>query len=89
MRLFLFQLLQVLIAFDQLINTLIGVFVCPFTKNTFWADETMSSVSHRLSLKGITWPKTFVNDLFFWQDDHCKDAFQSERERSQAHPETR
>lgn len=72
--------LQVLIALDQLINTLI------------WgmADETLSARAHRHALKGDRkWPEKLINALFFWQSNHCKEAYESEINRSQLPPEMR
>ncbi len=72
--------LQVLIALDQLINTLI------------WgmADETLSARAHRHALKGDRkWPEKVINTLFFWQPDHCRQAYESELERTQVPKEYR
>ena len=71
--------LQVLIALDQLINTLI------------WgmADETLSARAHRHALKDRKWPEKIINALFFWQPDHCRQAYESELERTQVPKESR
>ncbi|MGH1461229.1 MAG: hypothetical protein ACRBB6_04255 [Neptuniibacter sp.] len=89
MRLFLRQLLQILIAFDQLINTVIGLLILPFTHTVHWADETISSVCHRWSVQGYEHPKALVNDIFPWQEDHCKEAYESERNDRHLPPELR
>lgn len=71
---------QVLVAMDQLINTL------------FWgyADETISSRCYRHYLKGErVWAYKLVNAIFFWQDDHCKEAYESELTRAQLSPSMR
>lgn len=71
---------QVLVALDQLVNTF------------FWgyADETISSRSHRAYVSGKRkWTRNVINVLFFWQDDHCKEAYESEMNRSQLPPEMR
>lgn len=70
---------QVAVAIDQLINTLAGGF----------ADETISSRLHRRRLKGHAFAAKFVNLLFFWQDDHCREAYESELQRTQLPPEMR
>lgn len=65
---------QVLVAIDQLINTL------------FWgmADETLSARAWRHKLDGSrSWPAWIIDRLFFWQKDHCKWAYESEVERRQ------
>ena len=52
---------QILVAFDQLINTCIGGY----------ADETLSSRAWRHKLDGSrSWPSWFINKIFFWQDNH-------------------
>lgn len=74
------RLLQILIAFDQLCNA---------CTPGGWADETLSSRAHRLYELGNKWPKRFVNLLFFWQKDHCKEAYESEKLRFHLPPEFR
>lgn len=71
---------QVLIAIDQLANALAGG----------WADETLSSRAHRVARNGgPPWPEKVINALFFWQDDHCRASYESERLRMQAPPDLR
>lgn len=66
--------LQILIALDQLINTLIGGF----------ADETLSSRAYRHKKDGSrAWPAWIIDHLFFWQEEHCKASYESELERAQ------
>lgn len=74
--------LQVLIALDQFINTLIP--------NGF-ADETLSARAYRHACikKDRIWPMWIIDHLFFWQDEHCKAAYESEMERSQLPPSMR
>lgn len=76
---------QILIAFDQLLNTLV-----PFG----WADETFSARCYRENDDRIHW--LFLNRLidaifycltFKW--GHCKRAYLSEQERMQLPPEYR
>ena len=71
---------QVLVALDQLVNTLFGGY----------ADETISSRSHRAYVSGKRkWMRNLINALFFWQNDHCKEAYESEISRGQLPPEMR
>lgn len=76
-------MLQVLIAFDQLANTIIpGGF----------ADETLSSRAHRMRVKGQPvwgWTAKAIDTLFFWQKDHCASAYESERRRAHLPPSMR
>ena len=65
--------LQILIALDQLINTLIGGY----------ADETLSSRAHRRRLRGKGGVAWVIDHIFFWQDEHCKASYESELERAQ------
>lgn len=66
-----------LIAIDQLLNTLIYIrgegFGCP--------DETMSARAWRL--RGSSSTYKIINLLFFWQYNHCKEAWESEIYRRQ------
>ena len=71
--------LQVLIAIDQLFNTFIGGY----------ADETISSYAHRKRLKGKSWLARLIDALFFWQPNHCQQAFQSELDRAHLPPSVR
>jgi len=65
---------QILIAIDQLINSLLGG----------WADETLSSRAFRCH-----WPRTIrLLDAIFGKY-HCFESFVSERERLQMPPELR
>lgn len=70
---------QILVALDQLVNTLCGGY----------ADETLSSRMHRKALKGTKWPEKVIDKLFFWQQAHCEEAYESERKRTQLPPEFR
>lgn len=68
--------LHVLIAIDQLANAaLLGS-----------PDETLSSRAHRAWRDGKWFGAVFrplINLLFFWQDDHCAQAYESELQRKQ------
>lgn len=69
------SLKQIAIAIDQLLNALLGGM----------ADETLSARAHRT---GSAW-EPFIDALFFWQPDHCQDAYLSEKERKQLPSEYR
>lgn len=69
------SLKQVAIAIDQLLNTLLGGM----------SDETLSARAHRT---GSAW-EPVIDALFFWQADHCQDAYISEKERKQLPSEYR
>ena len=74
---------QVLIAFDQFLNAAI----C-----NGWADETMSSNAWRMEQEGRFWGKLMrpiIDTLFFFDDNHCQESFENERNRTQSPPETR
>jgi hypothetical protein len=77
--------LQLLIAFDQLVTALLGG----------WADETLSSYAWRMELQRKPWGRVWrpaidaIARRVFGQVDHCRKAYDSERIRSQAPPETR
>ena len=67
---------QILIAFDQLLNALSGGY----------ADETLSSRVWRLYIKNKLSGrilKPIIDSIFFWQKDHCYNAFMSEVNRRQ------
>ena len=71
---------RILIGFDQLLNTLF----------MGWPDETLSSRCWRWEQAGIrAWPRRVVDGLFFWQREHCKNNYESEREGRQLPPELR
>lgn len=76
----------VLIAFDQLANTLLKG----------WPDETVSSRSWRWHISGKRhWPCKMIDTIFFWDRDkatgkrHCELSFISEREDRHLPPEAR
>jgi len=68
----------VLIAVDQLINTILAG----------TPDETLSSRAYRCGVldqspkRRWVFAHTWINRLFFWQPDHCFQAYESERTRS-------
>lgn len=69
-------LLQVLLAIDQLGNTLLGG----------WADETMSSRAFRESGKGWVLLRKVLDRI---QAGHCEQAYYAEQLRLQEPPELR
>lgn len=80
------HLKQILIAIDQLFNTLFFG----------WADETLSSKCYRLKRDGVrSWPCNLIDTLFFWDRDkatgkkHCELSYLSEVKRNQLPPEMR
>lgn len=68
------RVFEVLVAVDQLANAVLGG----------WADETMSARCWRLRARlPYSLLRTAIDRLFFWQQNHCKSAYESERLRSQ------
>lgn len=65
--------MKVLIAVDQLANAVRGGH----------PDETLSAAAHRRHLAGKSGWRNVINALFWWQEDHCKAAYESEKTRSQ------
>jgi len=65
--------LNLAIAFDQFANALFNGY----------CDETLSARIYRNRDVNIFWRfyHWFVNTLFFWQDEHCYQAYLSEKER--------
>lgn len=71
---------QILIALDQLANTLLAGY----------ADETLSSRAWRHHLDGSrSWARWLIDHLFFWQEEHCRKAYESELERRHLPPAMR
>jgi hypothetical protein len=69
------SLKQFAIAVDQLVNTLAGG----------WADETISSRAHRTSPRLAK----VIDTLLWFDEDHCRQSYLSERTRNQCPPELR
>jgi len=67
---------QILIAIDQLANAVLGG----------WADETLSSRAWREERRRLV---VVIDCIFFWEDNHCKASYISERRRLQLPPEFR
>lgn len=72
---------QILLAIDQLANALTGG----------WADETMSSRTYRNREVNSFWKfaHKFINTLFFFQPNHCYEAYMSEVNGTQQDPALR
>ena len=71
---------KVFIAVDQLVNAVLAG----------WPDETMSSRAWRWEQDGVrSWPRRLIDRLFFWEENHCFQSYQSEREGRQLPPELR
>lgn len=66
------MLKQILIALDQLLN----VFVYLKVDGMGYADETLSARAWRIKDKSNLY--TWINRLFFWQENHCKKAYEEE-----------
>jgi hypothetical protein len=75
---------QFLIAFDQVMNTMV------YIKGDGWgfADETLSARAWRLREESAL-PYKLINALFFWQENHCKEAYESEHRNFHLPPEYR
>ncbi len=60
---------QLIVAFDQLLNVAAGG----------WADETFSARCWRLKDKNAGWAlaRRMVDGIFFWQDGHCRSAWEN------------
>ena len=71
---------RLLIAVDQLLNTVLGG----------WPDETLSSRAWRWELDGVrSWPRAIIDALFFLEVNHCRESYESERLGRQLPPELR
>lgn len=72
---------KVLVAATQFINAVLGGF----------PDETTSSRAYRLQYRSFfwAWVRQGIDWLFFWQANHCMNAFQAEKDYRQTDPELR
>ena len=66
---------QVLIALDQLVNTLVWIKGDGFGS----ADETLSARAWRLRDQSNAWKR--IDALFFWEEGHCRDSYLAELHR--------
>lgn len=75
------RLSQIPVAIDQFVNTLFGG----------WADETISSAAWRKRNEGKGWRflRCLIDCIFFWQEDHCLNSYESERTGRHLPPELR
>lgn len=79
---------QFAIAMDQCLNVIVFSIARPREKH--WADETLSAHAWRMEQQGgPAWPRKAIDHLFFWQDQHCKSAYEAELERVHLPPEMR
>ena len=80
-----FNFHQLAVSIDQVFN----VITCIITFKKGWADETLSAAAYRESKSGRRFCEKFINTLFFWQNEHCKNAYLSELQRNHLPPEER
>lgn len=68
---------EIAVAFDQMLNAVLGG----------TSDETLSSRAHRMRVKRhpyTWWLADVIDAIFFWDDDHCKEAYEGELLRRSA-----
>lgn len=83
MSTFKFVFKQFWVGLDQVLNTLI-----PIGRDGFgYADEMLSARAWRLRERSNLWK--WINRLFFWDEDHCEECYNTELERRQLPPEYR
>ena len=71
---------RILIAVDQLLNAILNG----------WPDETLSSRAWRWERDGVrSWPRKLIDIIFFREENHCRESYESEREGRQLPPELR
>ena len=71
---------QLAIALDQLGN----VFVSCLFREEAWADEALSAHAWRWQEEGARkWPRKVIDTALFWQDAHCRKAYENEKSRAQ------
>lgn len=82
------NLFQLAVALDQFLNVLVCMIIEP--KEKHWADETFSAHTYRHYREG-EWKAMYwlINRIFFLQKNHCKEAYESEMNRTQLPPEFR
>lgn len=74
------RITNILIAIDQLLLSLL-------TLGAAFPDETISSAAWRWEQQGYRFGhylRVTIDALFFWEDDHCFNAYLAEAQRSQA-----
>jgi len=79
------RLFQFLLGIDQLVNVFISLFI-----GGGWADESLSARAYR-SKENKYWLLAYkvINKIFFWQRNHCEEAYVSERDQMQLPPRYR
>lgn len=80
MKLFLAYLAQILLALNKLVNALIP----PLTGTLSYAGEPLSARCYRAWRDGRAWGRLLlpvIDAFFFWQDEHCKNAYRNTLER--------
>lgn len=79
---------QILVSWDQAITTTICSIILPNEKS--YGDETMSARALRWEINSIrTWPRKLIDMLFWWDDNHCEESYESEKKGRQLPPELR
>lgn len=79
---------QILISWDQALTTTLCSVFLPHEKS--YADETMSARSLRWDKNGIrSWPRKLIDNIFFWEKNHCASSYESEKKGTQLPPELR
>jgi len=68
---------QFLIALDQLANTIVWIKGDGFG----YADETLSARAWRLRHQSNAWKR--IDAIFFWEEEHCRQSYESELMRKQ------
>lgn len=77
------QVWQLWIAIDQLLSVLIGLVAYPTVGRFHWADETFSAMAWRLEWNAAV---RIIDGIFFWQNEHCRQSYESEMERRHTAP---
>ena len=79
---------QTLVSWDQAITTTICSIVLPHEES--YADEPLSARALRWEINGIrSWPRKLIDKLFWWDDNHCAESYESEKLGRQLPPELR
>lgn len=88
---------QAFVSIDQMLYNVCGalwaLLACALrfipTEKTY-ADETLSSRAWRWEQDRVRiWPRRVIDGIFWWEKDHCRESFISEREGRQLPPELR
>ena len=79
---------QILVSWDQAITTTVCSIILPNEKS--YGDETMSARALRWENNRIrSWPRKLIDILFWWDDNHCEESYESEKKGRQLPPELR